>query len=361
MTGHRETRPAGGIAGPVLAWYDRHRRSLPWRAPAGAVADPYRVWLSEIMLQQTTVAAVGPYFEAFAGRWPTVADLAAAELDEVLRLWAGLGYYARARNLHRCARMVVEDHGGVFPGTEEELRRLPGIGLYTAAAIVAIAFDSRATPVDANVERIMARLFAVDTPLPRARTALRAHAAALTPDARCGDHAQALMDLGATVCTPRGPRCGACPLEDRCLARRHGLAEQLPNRAPRKERPVRHGVAFWITAPDGAVLLRHRPESGLLGGMVEIPSTEWRTSVWTDREARRAAPVEADWEPVPGEVNHVFTHFRLEMTVLKGAVRDTAGIEGFWSPPERLDDWALPTAMKKIVQLVAADRPAPRR
>ena len=358
MAAHRETGPAaGGIAGPVLAWYDRHRRSLPWRAPPGAVPDPYRVWLSEIMLQQTTVAAVGPYFETFVGKWPTVADLAAAELDEVLRLWAGLGYYARARNLHRCARMVVERHGGVFPAAEEELGQLPGIGPYTAAAIAAIAFDARAAPVDANVERVMARLFAVATPLPQARATLRRHAAALTPDARCGDHAQALMDLGATVCTPRAPRCGACPLEERCLARRRGLAERLPNRAPRKERPVRHGVAFWIMAPDGAVLLRRRPESGLLGGMMEIPSTEWRASAWTDEEARRAAPVEADWEPVPGAVRHVFTHFRLELTVLRGAVRDAAGIEGVWSLPERLDGWALPTAMKKIVRLVAAERP----
>ena len=361
MSGHRETMPAGGdIAGLVLAWYDRHRRSLPWRIPPGAVPDPYRVWLSEIMLQQTTVAAVRPYFKAFVERWPTVADLATAELDEILRLWAGLGYYARARNLHKCARMVVEDHGGAFPSTEEELRRLPGIGSYTAAAIAAIAFDSRATPVDANIERVLARLFAVDTPLPRARTVLRAHAAALTPDARCGDHAQALMDLGATVCTPRRPHCEACPLEDRCLARRSGLTEQLPRRTPRRKRPVRHGVAFWITAPDGAVLLRRRPDSGLLGGMVEIPSTEWRATAWTDREARSAAPVEADWEPVPGGVNHVFTHFRLELTVLRGTVGDTAGIEGLWSPPERLDGWALPTAMKKIVRLVAANPPAPR-
>ncbi len=343
----------GGTAAAVLAWYDRHRRSLPWRVAGEETPDPYRVWLSEIMLQQTTAAAVAARFEEFAARWPTVGDLAAADLDDVLRGWAGLGYYARARNLHACAREIAGEHGGRFPRTEAGLLRLPGIGPYTAAAVAAIAFGVRATPVDANVERVVARLFAVGTPLPAARRELRDLAATLTPRERPGDHAQAMMDLGATVCTPRRPRCGDCPLAGGCRALARGLAADLPRKAPRAERPRRHGVAFWIAAPDGAVLLRRRPERGLLGGMMEFPSTPWREAPW--RDPAEAAPVSADWRPVPGRVRHAFTHFRLELAVLRGRVPDAGGIPGVWCPPDRLENRALPTVMKKVARLVRAD------
>ncbi|HVO17494.1 MAG TPA: A/G-specific adenine glycosylase, partial [Alphaproteobacteria bacterium] len=252
-----------GPAAALLAWYDRHRRRLPWRAGPGERPDPYRVWLSEIMLQQTTVATVGPYFTAFLERWPDVARLAAAPLDDVLHAWQGLGYYARARNLHRCAAVVARDHGGRFPDTEDALRALPGVGAYTAAAIAAIAFDRPAVVVDGNVERVVARLHAVDAPLPAAKPELRRLAAALTPDARPGDFAQAMMDLGATLCTPRAPRCVLCPLMAGCAARTRGIAEELPRRTAKPEKPTRRGVAFFAVDADGAVLLRRRDESGL--------------------------------------------------------------------------------------------------
>ncbi len=263
----------------ILAWYDRHRRDLPWRAKPGERADPYAVWLSEIMLQQTTVPTVGPYFRRFLARWPRVQDLAAASLDEVLTEWQGLGYYARARNLHKCAEVVARDHGGRFPDTEEGLLELPGIGAYTAAAIAAIAFDRKATVVDGNVERVMARLNAEATPLPAAKPILRDYAAHFTPGKRAGDYAQAVMDLGATVCTPRQPKCLLCPWSEACAARAEGIAETLPRRAAKAEKPTRRGIAFWLTreGDEGReVLLRRRPEKGLLGGMMEVPSTPWR-------------------------------------------------------------------------------------
>jgi len=260
--------PEKSEAAALLAWYDRSARSLPWRAPPGAVADPYRVWLSEIMLQQTTVATVRGYYDRFLARWPSVEALAAAPLDEVLKAWAGLGYYARARNLHACARRVAGEMGGRFPATLESLGALPGIGPYTAAAIAAIAFDRPHAAVDGNVERVMSRLNAITEPLPAAKPALAAAAQALVPDRRPGDFAQAMMDLGATVCTPRNPRCGDCPWTDRCFARREGIAETLPRRMARKAVLTRYGAAFWIERSDGAVLLRRRPEKGLLGGMM---------------------------------------------------------------------------------------------
>lgn len=360
---HRHETPylsapdAGELAAGILAWYDRHRRAMPWRALAGETADPYHVWLSEIMLQQTTVAAVGTYFERFVGLWPTVGDLAAADLDDILHAWQGLGYYARARNLHKCAKAVADLHGGRFPDAEETLLALPGIGPYTAAAISAIAFGRCATVVDGNVERVMARLRAVETPLPRAKEELRAHAAALTPAARPGDYAQAVMDLGATVCTPRGPACAICPWTGNCAARRLGIAADLPRRAPKAERPTRRGVAFWIVAPDGSVLLRRRPESGLLGGMMEVPSTEWREADWSAAAARAAAPVKADWQPLAGLVRHTFTHFHLELGVLAARVSATGPLDGLpggvWCRPGRFGDYALPTVMKKVVRLAA--------
>ena len=334
----------------LLAWYDRHRRVLPWRAAAGERPDPYRVWLSEIMLQQTTVATVGRYFVAFLERWPTVEALAAADLDAVLHAWQGLGYYARARNLHRCARTVAADHGGRFPDTEEGLRALPGVGRYTAAAIAAIAFGRRATVVDGNVERVVARLHAVEAAMPAAKPTLYGLAAALTPAQRAGDFAQAMMDLGATVCTPRSPRCGLCPWADACRARAAGIAEALPRRAEKAARPVRHGVAFWIARADGSVLLRRRAEEGLLGGMIEVPSTDWRAAPWTEAEAVRHAPAGAGFRPLPGVVRHVFTHFALELRVMAAAAHAAPAEAGFWCPIDRFGEHAFPTVMKKVVR-----------
>jgi A/G-specific adenine glycosylase len=340
----------------LLDWYDRHRRSLPWRTPPGTRPDPYRVWLSEIMLQQTTVGTVGPYFDRFVARWPDISVLAAAPLDEVLQLWQGLGYYARARNLHACARTIVERHGGVFPEEAEALRALPGIGDYTAAAIAAIAFDRPGVAIDGNVERVVARLYAVQEEMPAAKTRLRALAADLVPDRRAGDFAQALMDLGATICTLRHPRCVLCPWRSCCAAVAAGLAEDLPLRREKPERPLRHGVAFWLTRADGAVLLRRRPEKGLLGGMTEIPSTSWRAAPWSLTEALQVAPAAAAWSPLPGTVRHGFTHFLLELAVVAGV----GDADGIWSPVERLGDHALPTLMKKITRhAISALAPSP--
>ena len=349
----------GSPAEALLAWYDRHRRDLPWRAPPGARPDPYRVWLSEIMLQQTTVAAVDGYFRRFVARWPTLAALAEAELDQVLHAWQGLGYYARARNLHKCARVLIADHGGRFPESEEGLRGLPGIGAYTAAAIAAIAFDRRATAVDGNVERVVARLFAVEEPLPGAKPALYRLAAGLTPDRRPGDYAQAVMDLGATVCTPKSPGCGRCPLAWDCTALAAGIAADLPRRASKPVRPTRYGTAFWTVRPDGAVLLRRRAESGLLGGMMEIPSTDWTEEPSPDAEALAQAPSEADWRALSGRVRHTFTHFHLELEVMAAGVGERwREARGVWVPVERLGEHALPSVMKKVVRQ-ALSFPAP--
>jgi A/G-specific adenine glycosylase len=338
------------LAGALLGWYDRHRRVLPWRALAGETADPYRVWLSEIMLQQTTVATVGPYFRDFLARWPDVEALAAADLDEVLHAWAGLGYYARARNLHACAKRVAAEHGGRFPADEEDLRALPGIGPYTAAAIAAIAFDLPATAMDGNVERVIARLRHVTTPLPAAKPELYRLAAEITPKSRAGDYAQAIMDLGATVCSPRNPRCMLCPWSDACAARKAGTAESLPAKAAKSARPIRYGIAFWALRRDGAVLLRRRPEKGLLGGMMEIPSTDWRGQPWSLAEARSTAPVTGRWRLVDGTVRHVFTHFALELGVATAEVADARSAGGVWCPVDRLSDHALPTVMKKVAK-----------
>lgn len=335
-------------AAPLLAWYDRHARVLPWRARKGERADPYAVWLSEIMLQQTTVATVGPYFTRFLARWPTVAALAAAPVEEVMKEWAGLGYYSRARNLHACARVVTAEHGGKFPENVEDLSKLPGIGPYTAAAIAAIAFGKPATVVDGNVERVVARLFALRNPLPQVKPEIRKKAATLTPLKRAGDFAQAMMDLGATICTPKSPACNRCPLENLCDARAEGIAAFLPARAPKKERPVRRGACFWLTRGD-EVWLRRRPEKGLLGGMMEVPG-----SPWDSREAEGAkpglehAPLEADWKRVPGKVEHTFTHFHLELDVFTATTRKKSVPGGEWVPLDRLAGEALPTVMRKV-------------
>jgi A/G-specific adenine glycosylase len=339
-------------ASALLAWYDRHRRKLPWRAAPGETPDPYRVWLSEIMLQQTTVKTVAPYYARFLARFPTVARLAAASLDDVLRAWAGLGYYARGRNLHACAQAVVERHGGEFPQTEAALAGLPGIGPYTAAAIAAIAFDQPATPVDGNVERVVTRLFAVEEALPDAKPDIRRLAATLTPQHRAGDFAQAMMDLGATLCSPKKPACALCPWNEPCVARTRGDAETFPRKAAKREGKLRRGAAFVVLRADGHVLVRTRPAKGLLGGMTEVPTTEW-THDFADGDALADAPrlARATWRRVPGRVTHVFTHFPLELSVhvarVGAAAKAPAGMR--WVALADLKDEALPNLMRKVV------------
>ena len=337
----------------LLAWYDRHRRTMPWRAPAGERTEPYRVWLSEIMLQQTTVVTVHDYFHRFVKRWPTVGALAAAPLDDVLSAWAGLGYYARARNLHAGAKAVVERHGGHFPEDAAALLALPGIGPYTAAAIRAIAFDHPASAVDGNVERVIARLLALQTPLPDVKPEIQLRAAELVPTKRAGDYAQAMMDLGATVCTPRKPSCVICPLMAGCEGRRQGIAEELPRRAPKTLKPTRRGVAFVLSNREGAVLLRKRPPRGLLGGMDEVPSSAWREGRLVVAEALKEAPVPANWKVLEGGVRHTFTHFHLELVVAH-ATATTSRLAKLspgtaWVTLDKLTERALPTVMRKII------------
>lgn len=336
------------IVADLLSHYDRHRRRLPWRAGPGETADAYHVWLSEVMLQQTTVATVAPYFRRFLERWPTVQALAAAEQDEVMHAWQGLGYYSRARNLLKCARVVAEELGGVFPENEAELARLPGIGPYTAAAIAAIAFDQPAMPVDGNIERVTARLFAIEAPLPAAKPEIRARAQTLTPTERAGDFAQALMDLGATICTPKRPACGRCPLSRHCIAARKGIAAELPRRQPKAAKPTRQAVFFWLVRPDGAVLFERRPDRGMLGGMAMPPSTPWREGgPWDESEALAHAPAPGDWSALNGIVRHGFTHFDFEIEVWAAAgEREQPG--DIWCRPAEFASLALPTVAKKI-------------
>jgi A/G-specific adenine glycosylase len=351
---NRRNAPADASDRPalLLAWYDRHRRRLPWRAAPGECADAYRVWLSEIMLQQTTVKAVGPYFEKFLARWPDVAALAQASLDDVLRMWAGLGYYSRARNLHACAVAVLRDHGGVFPDTEAGLRALPGIGPYTAAAIAAIAFDRRTMPVDGNIERVVSRLHAVEEPLPQAKPLIQQLAAGLLGPARAGDSAQALMDLGASICTPKKPACALCPLNEDCLARARGDQETFPLKAPKKTGALRRGAAFVVTRGD-ELLVRSRPEKGLLGGMTEVPGSDWRAEQ-DDKAALAQAPMLKGltrWHRKVGVVTHVFTHFPLELVVYTARVASgtRAPKDMRWVPIATLADEALPNVMRKVV------------
>lgn len=336
------------VAARLLPWYDRHARDLPWRIgpaarAAGVRPDPYHVWLSEIMLQQTSVAAVAGYFRRFLARWPTVHALAAAEPAEVMAEWAGLGYYARARNLHACAKAVA---AGGFPQTEEGLGALPGVGRYTAAAIAAIAFDRVAVVVDSNVERVMARLHAVDTPLPQAKGVLTACAARHTPAVRPGDYAQAVMDLGATICTPRRPACGLCPLSEVCAARAAGIAADLPRKAAKAPRPLRRGFAYIVRRADGAVLLERRPEAGLLGGMLGWPGSDWSEA------PAEAPPLAADWTDPGAEVRHVFTHFELRLALRVARVGpDAVAGRGDWIPAAAFRPAALPTVMRKAWDL----------
>jgi A/G-specific adenine glycosylase len=350
----REPSVAGAADRPalLLAWYDRHRRKLPWRAPPGERADPYRVWLSEIMLQQTTVKAVGPYFEKFVTRWPDITALARASLDDVLRMWAGLGYYSRARNLHACAVVVMRDYGGVFPDTEEGLRALPGIGPYTAAAIAAIAFDRHTMPVDGNIERVVSRLYAVEDALPQAKPRIAELAATLLGSSRAGDSAQALMDLGTSICTPKNPACSLCPLNDGCAARARGIQGTFPRKAPKKTGALRRGAAFVVTRGT-ELLVRSRPEKGLLGGMTEVPTSDWIAAL-DDKAALKQAPTidgVARWQRKAGVVTHVFTHFPLELAVYTArAPRGTRAPHGMrWVKIATLHDEALPNVMRKVV------------
>jgi A/G-specific adenine glycosylase len=369
----RSATEADGRPALLLAWYDRHRRRLPWRPPAGERAEPYRVWLSEIMLQQTGVKTVGPYFEKFVTRWPDVEAMGRASLDDVLRMWAGLGYYSRARNLHACAVAVLRDHGGVFPDTEEGLRTLPGIGPYTAAAIAAIAFDRHTMPVDGNIERVVSRLYAVEEPLPQAKPRIQQLAVTLLRPSRAGDNesraadvksraadvrsragdsAQALMDLGSSICTPKKPACALCPLNDDCAARMRGDQESFPRKAPKKSGALRRGAAFVVTRGD-ELLVRSRPEKGLLGGMTEVPNSAWAAEQ-DDKTSLQQAPVlkgVARWHRKAGVVTHVFTHFPLELVVYtaKLAARASAPEGMRWVPIATLKDEALPNVMRKVI------------
>ena len=343
------------LSDSLLTWYDVHARAMPWRVPpaakqAGQRPDPYAVWMSEVMLQQTTVAAVTAYFQRFMARWPTVADLAAAQDADVMGEWAGLGYYARARNLLKCARAVVADHRGQFPADHAALLKLPGIGPYTAAAISSIAFDLRHTVMDGNVERVMARMFDEHTPLPAAKPILTANAERLTPNARPGDYAQAVMDLGATICSPKSPACGICPWREPCAARQAGTAAQLPKKTPKKPKPIRHGTVYLARRDDGAWLLETRPERGLLGGM-----RGWPGSDWVDAALPRPTrpPMQADWVRVAGEVRHTFTHFHLILDVMMATVSHDTPTTGVFLPRDQFRPSDLPTVMRKAYDLLA--------
>ncbi|MEM6461465.1 MAG: A/G-specific adenine glycosylase [Pseudomonadota bacterium] len=344
---------ASEVGNALLSWYDRNHRVLPWRiAPAdrarGIQPSAYHVWLSEIMLQQTTVRAVQPYFLKFVSRWPNVTALAAEKDDEIMRAWAGLGYYSRARNLKKCAERVAFELGGIFPADVEELKKLPGIGDYTAAAIAAIAFGRRAAVVDGNIERVVARLEQIETPLPAAKSAIKKRMYAFTPGERPGDFAQAMMDLGATICTPKRPACGLCPVSSACSAGGTGEAEKLPVKQAKKPRPVRRGAAFVAVAEDNSILLRKRPGSGLLGGMAEVPTSGWNAKC-DGALGAAAAPFAGDWQ-MAGTITHVFTHFELRLDVYHAdfALRPQVD-EGWWSPQRELSEEALPTVMKKAI------------
>ncbi|TIO54583.1 MAG: A/G-specific adenine glycosylase [Mesorhizobium sp.] len=340
------------ISARLFAWYDAHHRDLPWRVTPdafsrGARPDPYRIWLSEVMLQQTTVEAVKAYFRTFLEKWPSVEALAAAPAEDVMKAWAGLGYYSRARNLKACADLVARQ-GGRFPDTEAGLRELPGIGAYTAAAIAAIAFDRPAAVVDGNVERVISRLYSIETPLSEAKPEIRALVEKLVPQKRPGDFAQAMMDLGATICTPRRPRCMLCPVREDCSAILSGDPERFPVRLPKDDKPLRRGAAFVAERGDGAILLRKRPDKGLLGGMTEVPTTAWTARI-DGATTPDAAPFPADWRRA-GRIGHVFTHFALELEVFHAHIKGDVADGHFWSLAHEISGEALPTVMKKVIE-----------
>lgn len=334
----------------LLDWYDQNARTLPWRNRHTSPSDPYHVWLSEIMLQQTTVPTVIPYFESFLTLWPTVDALAGAELDDILHAWQGLGYYARARNLHKCAGVVSRDHAGLFPDNETDLLKLPGVGPYTAAAIAAIAFKLPTVPVDGNIERVMSRLHAIEEPVRQTKDRVRSLATEIMPGDRAGDFAQALMDLGSMVCRPKSPKCEQCPWSGSCVAFKKGKADQYPVKLAKKPKPVRHGVAFWLQNAEGDIWLRKRPLRGLLGGMIEVPSTDWREQPWAAVEIEDMKLLNADWTEITGHVTHTFTHFHLKISVWAGVTSANNNEDGFWCSPDQFSEQALPTLMKKIVR-----------
>jgi len=343
----------------LLNWYEAEGRTLPWRIrpadrEAGIIADPYKIWLSEIMCQQTTTTAASPYWHKFLKTWPSVADLAKAPRDDVLTAWAGLGYYARARNLHKCAQVVWDDYGGVFPLREAELLKLPGIGPYSAAAIASICYGEATNVVDGNVERVVSRIFCVETEMPKAKPEIRKLAAQLADPKQPGDYAQALMDLGAHICKPKNPKCGACPWRSECRACKSGTMENYPKRKPKTERPVRYGAVFFIE-DKGKIWLQQRPDKGLLGGMMELPGTEW-TSLKADITSLLAqAPVKSNWQEVDAEVKHIFTHFTLYLTVFTAhAAMDTFEI---CADLDTLEEYALPSLMRKAIALANSQPP----
>jgi len=331
----------------LLTWFKATRRDLAWRdAPCGERAA-YRVWLAEIMLQQTTVAAVTPYYLKFLAQWPDVKALAQAADDDVMRAWAGLGYYARARNLLKCARFVADECQGVFPSAPQDLLGLPGVGPYTAAAVAAIAFNGPAAPVDGNVIRTLSRLYAIDAEMPKHKALVAVRAEALLPLGQSGDFAEALMDLGSRVCKPKNPDCPACPWGDACQAWVAGTATLYPKKAPKKPKPTRRGWAFWVERPDGHVLLERRAPRGLLGGMMGLPTTDWGEGGGSAEDA--AAPYDRHtWDAVPGLVTHTFTHFHLELGVIRVRLNEGSEFDGLWTKPCDVDAQALPSLMKKV-------------
>jgi A/G-specific adenine glycosylase len=337
------------LASAVLSWYDGAARDLPWRSRGVCLSEPYHVWLSEVMLQQTTVQTVIPYFNLFLELWPTVDSLARADLDDILHAWQGLGYYARARNLHKCAIIIAYEYGGDFPRAESQLLKLPGVGPYTAAAIAAIAFNIRTVPVDGNIERVISRLHSIKEPVRQSKDQIRALVTKIMPKYRPGDFAQALMDLGATVCRPKSPKCEICPWAMSCTALKSGLQELYPVKLPKKNKPTRHGVAFWLQNSNHNIWMRKRPPWGLLGGMIEVPSTDWREEPWTEAEIWEQAPSNSKWSIREGLITHTFTHFHLQITVWAGLTSTNTNADGFWSAPNQLSELALPTLMKKIV------------
>ncbi len=337
------------LADAILSWYDVAARDWPWRSRGACLSEPYHVWRSEIMLQQTTVQTVIPYFHQFLERWPTVDSIAQADLNDILHAWQGLGYYARARNLHKCAIVVVDMYGGNFPKTESQLLELPGIGSYTAAAIAAIAFNITTVPVDGNIERVISRLYSLKKPVRQTKDQVRKLATKILPKDRSGDFAQALMDLGATICRPKSPTCLKCPLSMACLAFKSGMPELYPVKLQKKHKPTRYGVAFWLQNENQDIWMRKRPPEGLLGGMIEVPSTDWREEFWTEAEIWKLAPLNANWLPHEGFITHTFTHFHLHITVWTGKTSSNVNTNGFWSAPNQFSELALPTLMKKII------------
>jgi A/G-specific adenine glycosylase len=348
-----EQGPNSGLTAKLLAWYDKNARQLPWRDLPGTKPDPYRVWLSEIMLQQTTVGAVKDYFLKFVKLWPNVHTLAAAPIDDVMKAWAGLGYYARARNLQACAKIVSQELSGKFPESRDELAKLPGIGPYTSAAIAAIAFDEPVAAIDGNVERVISRYYCTEEPLPASKSEIRRYVEPLVPDKRPGDFAQALMDLGATTCTPKSPGCDRCPWGDSCTGRLRGMATALPRKLPKQKIPTRFGHVYWIENGAGDVIIRQRPRNGLLGGMTEFPSSDWTSG----KKAKFKEPFEGEWKKYPGLVEHTFTHFHLELEVWKAQSNEPM-LHGKFASPAAFDNEALPSLMLKVAAHVLGKRQA---